>query len=392
LFFSSSSTESQIQNVTLSQIEKFFTKLYEEHNIFIDISTSFPTVIGFDYESFKSKIMNIVSPNDTVLLDYQNDFVIVNINGNIIKFGATQIQDPIEPLSMSHLNIGIITSKKEFEHTKKYFQYHKANLFLVEDISDLVVYDIKYLLMPLDKEQYLKFARENNIHTMFLSRVTTKDFSYVAMPLLPTKVMELLKYLDEYANDKAKVLIIEDNPTIRWVLTQYLQKQDFIVHTANNGQDGLDMFRRDNFNLIFVDVTLPIVDGYETIEQIISIMQKSKKVPIIALTDTQQTVSGVDGYLQKPIDEGELNLLLNTILQKQIHVIINTKKLFKMVFIKKVLALFDVYNITYYYNSSNIRLNNRYRNIIVSDEEIEFDQIVDITDVFEGSRTLVKII
>ncbi len=107
----------------------------------------------------------------------------------------------------------------------------------------------------------------------------------------------------------ARILLVEDDPSIREVTAIGLGAAGFEVVTAADGVEGLDRFRADPFDLVLLDVMLPRLDGYEVCRQI----RKTSTVPIVMLTaraDTMDVVvgleAGADDYVRKPFDLPEL--------------------------------------------------------------------------------------
>jgi two-component system, OmpR family, response regulator MtrA len=107
----------------------------------------------------------------------------------------------------------------------------------------------------------------------------------------------------------ARILLVEDDPSIREVTAIGLGAAGFDLATAADGVEGLDRFRADPFDLVLLDVMLPRMDGYEVCRQI----RKTSTVPIVMLTaraDTMDVVvgleAGADDYVRKPFDLPEL--------------------------------------------------------------------------------------
>ena len=108
---------------------------------------------------------------------------------------------------------------------------------------------------------------------------------------------------------ESRILLVEDDPSIREVTAIGLGAAGFAVTTAVDGVDGLERFRADPFDLILVDIMLPRVDGYEVTRQI----RRTSTVPVVMLTargDTMDVVvgleAGADDYVRKPFDLPEL--------------------------------------------------------------------------------------
>lgn len=106
------------------------------------------------------------------------------------------------------------------------------------------------------------------------------------------------------------ILIVEDEEGIVQFLKQGLEEEGYIVSAANDGKEGLKLFKNDKFDLLLLDWMLPKMTGLELCK---TIRQENNKVPIIFLTakDTvQETVeglkSGANDYIKKPFSFDEL--------------------------------------------------------------------------------------
>jgi len=107
----------------------------------------------------------------------------------------------------------------------------------------------------------------------------------------------------------ARILLVEDDPSIREVTAIGLGAAGFAVTTAADGVDGLERFRGEPFDLVLLDIMLPRMDGYEVCRQI----RKTSTIPVVMLTargDTMDVVvgleAGADDYVRKPFDLPEL--------------------------------------------------------------------------------------
>ena len=107
----------------------------------------------------------------------------------------------------------------------------------------------------------------------------------------------------------ARILLVEDDPSIREITAIGLTAAGFAVTTANDGVEGLERFRTDPFDLVLLDVMLPRLDGYEVCRQI----RRTSTIPVVMLTaraDTMDVVlgleAGADDYVRKPFEVPEL--------------------------------------------------------------------------------------
>ncbi|MCB9676043.1 MAG: response regulator [Alphaproteobacteria bacterium] len=106
----------------------------------------------------------------------------------------------------------------------------------------------------------------------------------------------------------ARILLVEDNEMNRDMLSRRLKRRNFDVDLAVDGQEALDMTRSANPDLILLDMSLPVKDGW-TVAQELKADAATKTIPIIALTahamvgDREKALAaGCDEYETKPID------------------------------------------------------------------------------------------
>jgi two-component system OmpR family response regulator len=116
-----------------------------------------------------------------------------------------------------------------------------------------------------------------------------------------------------------KILIIEDDPELALILTNYLTKFDMEVIGAEEPYLGLSLLTQHDFDLVILDLTLPGMDGLEVIPKI----RKISNIPIIissARDDITDKVIGLergaDDYMPKPYDPRELVTRIKTILRR----------------------------------------------------------------------------
>jgi CheY-like chemotaxis protein len=105
-----------------------------------------------------------------------------------------------------------------------------------------------------------------------------------------------------------RVLLVEDAEDTRLFMRLELEQNGFIVFEADNGQAAVDLSARETFDVILMDLTLPLMDGFEA-AKLIRQNDRLKNVPMIAVTGHQETdfrsdakASGFDAYVTKPID------------------------------------------------------------------------------------------
>ena len=106
-----------------------------------------------------------------------------------------------------------------------------------------------------------------------------------------------------------KILVVDDDVNICELLRLYLTKEGYQVTIANDGEEGLEKFNQVKPDMVLLDVMMPGMDGFETLEEI----RKEYSLPILMFTSKNDSISkvrglraGADDYLTKPFDMDEL--------------------------------------------------------------------------------------
>ncbi|MBS1568916.1 MAG: response regulator transcription factor [Bacteroidetes bacterium] len=120
--------------------------------------------------------------------------------------------------------------------------------------------------------------------------------------------------------NRTKLLLCEDDPNLGTLLAQYLKAKDYEVELCVDGEQGLKAYGKRRFDLLLLDVMMPVKDGFTLAREI---RERDRDVPIIFLTAKnmrQDTLagfeSGADDYLTKPFSMEELLLRINAVLRR----------------------------------------------------------------------------
>ena len=113
--------------------------------------------------------------------------------------------------------------------------------------------------------------------------------------------------------DNKRVLVVEDSPAMRQLIRFALNKVEGLeVLEANDGVDGLAKLTGKKFDLLVVDINMPIMDGLKLIDMVRK-NEEHKNVPILIITtesaeeDRQRAMAlGVNEYLTKPVQSGQI--------------------------------------------------------------------------------------
>jgi signal transduction histidine kinase/DNA-binding NarL/FixJ family response regulator len=119
----------------------------------------------------------------------------------------------------------------------------------------------------------------------------------------------------------ARVLLVDDNAVNRRIIKMFLEPFAISFCEAENGEDALDALHHKTFDLVLLDIHMPVMDGCETIERIRESGETWRNLPVIALTadamsgDKERYLAiGMDDYLSKPIDQQDLIRTMSTAL------------------------------------------------------------------------------
>ncbi len=119
---------------------------------------------------------------------------------------------------------------------------------------------------------------------------------------------------------KAKLLLLEDDPNLGFVLKEYLEHNGYNVTLQEDGELGLRAFNGGQFDICIVDIMMPKMDGFSFTKQVRKI---DKKIPIIFLTAKSMKEDKIEGfkiggddYITKPFSMEELELRVEAVLRR----------------------------------------------------------------------------
>lgn len=123
--------------------------------------------------------------------------------------------------------------------------------------------------------------------------------------------------------NKKKILLVDDEQDMVYAVKMQLEANGFKVLTAQDGQEGLDKARKENPDLIILDLMLPRIDGYKVC-RMLKFDEKYKKIPVIIYTARAQEADeklgyevGADAYMTKPFDPKKLLARINELLNSR---------------------------------------------------------------------------
>jgi PAS domain S-box-containing protein len=115
-----------------------------------------------------------------------------------------------------------------------------------------------------------------------------------------------------------RILVVEDNPVNQKVVCYMLRRLGFEVELAENGQEGVDRFCEQPYDLVLMDCQMPVMDGYEATRNIRQVPGERSGTPIVALTanamdgDRDKCLgAGMDDYMSKPAKAEDLEQMMH---------------------------------------------------------------------------------
>lgn len=137
----------------------------------------------------------------------------------------------------------------------------------------------------------------------------------------PKEVKPKVESPTSLANENITILLAEDNKLNQVVAKRHLQKFDINVDIAENGKMAIDMLKQKKYDMILMDINMPVMDGIEATKQIRQLDIPQHSIKIAAMTasvlekDTQKCFeAGMDDFISKPFDPEELYYKITTLL------------------------------------------------------------------------------
>jgi DNA-binding NtrC family response regulator len=121
--------------------------------------------------------------------------------------------------------------------------------------------------------------------------------------------------------EQVRILIVDDDETIRKSITTVLEEKGYLVDTAENGRAAVGKSDKEFYNLALIDIRLPDMDGVQLLTALKETTPKMVKIVITGYPSLQNAVEavnkGADGYIVKPIKIDELLIMIKEHLKKQ---------------------------------------------------------------------------
>ncbi len=202
---------------------------------------------------------------------------------------------------------------------------------VVNDLRELSgAHDMHAIVLCSKKEQheYLQHTYKNHGFSGCISKPIKRRRLYTILSQINSGLPDISRKASSaeaifnYKASRAKkrILMVEDNPVNQKIGVVSLKKMGYTVETAENGQAAVETVQKSRFDLVFMDIQMPVMDGYKATKHIRKAdeLASGSRLPIIAMTahalcgDMEKALeAGMDDYITKPINPDKLlNMLL----------------------------------------------------------------------------------
>ena len=240
----------------------------------------------------------------------------LNIEDQLIAAGAKcfRATNPDEALKNleNHMNIDVVLLESRLLFSE--------DVKLKNALSDISLFKQTILLVnPKDISKHSVMAREFGINHMLMKPVKRRELYHSIKNVINKSQITLHEENENENNDKVvaarHILLVEDNPDNRMLIRAYLKKTPHTVDEAENGALAVEMFKKTDYDLVFMDVQMPVMDGHEA-TRLIRAWEKEqdkKRTNIIALTAhaikeeiDKCIAAGCDTHISKPVKKATL--------------------------------------------------------------------------------------
>ncbi|MCC6221835.1 MAG: response regulator, partial [Deltaproteobacteria bacterium] len=180
------------------------------------------------------------------------------------------------------------------------------------------------LISVIDKYVENAVNRDNSVYASASSASTTTKEEDEKTTEIPSAISPHVQEQRSNSHTPCRILVVDDNEMGREIARHRLEKWGHSVAIAANGEEAVERFKQEKFDLIFMDCEMPVMDGLTATKLIRQLEQNGHgkhfiiRIPILAMTanevdraESECLEAGMDAYVSKPIKESELTNAIN---------------------------------------------------------------------------------
>ena len=259
--------------------------------------------------TFNVKMKRLQNAAETFSFEKENNFNVIYFSSNNKTFDA--VNSVFESFNVNHV---ICDSDSLIKKELSDLVNGNTNILLVDETTliekNWVIEDVR--------NRYIAYDVDIAVVCNEASKDKYNDYvGVITKPFLPNKLFRYLQSLagemdaaltkKELSKFKANVLVVDDNDVNQMVATGMLKNIGCEITTANNGQVALDLLQDSKYDIVLMDINMPILNGRDATKQFRDNEPENEHLPIIALTanilpeDVATYIeAGMDDYIFKP--------------------------------------------------------------------------------------------
>lgn len=295
-------------------LQVFKQQIDEKIKFNLSIPDNLKTSLKGNPIKIKQIFLNLI---ESIIKNKTETDIIIDINTDILNSEGDRLKVLFEIISNQPLHASLNLQKKQKKST--------LDATLKENFSDLVnLLDISIAnrIIELEDEKIaIDISNEKTVFSFALNLTSIKDKKISEKKEKVTTEKEKKSFLQL---GDSNVLLVEDNVINQKIVLLSLKKSVKNIDVANNGKEALDMFGTSKYDLILMDIQMPIMNGIVTTKKIREIEASTNThTPIIAITanallgDKENCIAaGMDDYISKPFQIEVLLSKMQTQLEK----------------------------------------------------------------------------
>ena len=329
-----------------SQADTSITRKYGGTGLGLTISSRFIDFMGgkLDLESetgegttffFELEFDEIETLNESIAGTYGNINTLVLENKTKIKTQNDYLKEYLRFLGVNYTSFHDIDELHALEEQIRYdlifIDYDDVDEEALKEYSELneqlIVVTKSFYMKQIDalNLDILKVLYEPINYTKLISLLNSYDPETVKKST--KKISNRKKFNEKTSKFSAKALVAEDNVINQKLIKRTLEDLGLEITLANNGLEAFEKRKNNDFDVIFMDIQMPVLDGMEATQEILDFEEDFNKphIPIIALTanalkgDRERFMEvGMDEYTTKPLVRTEIIAILNKFLADKI--------------------------------------------------------------------------